>query len=116
MLSLREVTAAVIAVSLAACGGSQVLNGTNVSNFAAPDRAQIPSCKGEVVHGAGGVRCRQPLGRPWRELHDRVFDQVRRDDPRDRIRPRKRAHGGGLVRSHQHSSRKTRHEEVLMGL
>ncbi len=47
MLSLREVTAAVIAVSLAACGGSQVLNGTNVSNFAAPDRAQIPSCKGQ---------------------------------------------------------------------
>ncbi|MGA8797986.1 MAG: hypothetical protein WB526_13100 [Candidatus Cybelea sp.] len=47
MLFLREVTAAVIAVSLAACGGTQVLNGTNVSNFAAPGRAQIPSCKGQ---------------------------------------------------------------------
>jgi hypothetical protein len=47
MLSFREVTAALIAVSLAACGGSQVLNGTNVSNFAAPDRAPIPLCKGQ---------------------------------------------------------------------
>jgi hypothetical protein len=50
MLSLRDqVTVVVIAVSLAACGGSQALTGTNVapSSVAAPDRAPIPPCKGQ---------------------------------------------------------------------
>jgi hypothetical protein len=50
MLSLRDqVIAAVIAVSLTACGGSQVLTGTNgaPSSVAAPDVAPIPSCKGQ---------------------------------------------------------------------
>jgi hypothetical protein len=48
MRSFRDqFTVAVIALSLSACGGSQVLTGANVSNVAAPDRTAIPPCKGQ---------------------------------------------------------------------
>jgi hypothetical protein len=50
VLSLRNhLIAALTAVSLAACGGSQVLTQTNgvPLSVAAPDIAQIPACKGQ---------------------------------------------------------------------
>ncbi len=205
---------AVVAVSLAACGGSQALTGTNAapSNVAVPDRTPIPPCKGQkntkeyasigakTLSSNGGTLLRSEfwrlgrhdglsrpylvafldgtdqqhdgirsgafppgsvnpifyiqfklntygvifsaklpvtgglsskfltVGKPYTAqgasdvgslwdalgvLHDGVFDQVRRDDPRNRLRLRKRAPGGSLIRRHQHSSGKTRHEQVL---
>lgn len=50
MLSSRQhLIVAVIATSLAACGGSQVLTQTNAAlpGVAAPDIAPIPACKGQ---------------------------------------------------------------------
>jgi uncharacterized lipoprotein len=50
MLSSRQhLIVAVTAISLAACGGSQVLTQTNAApaSLAAPDIAPIPACKGQ---------------------------------------------------------------------
>lgn len=78
LFSRRHVISAVTAVSLAACGGSQVPTQTNGAppSVAAPDLAPIPACKGQTntkdyasigakpLSSKGGILC-VPRFRGW---------------------------------------------------